>query len=56
MKSLTGPSEDDSRIGDMKHRWQGALEEQRTDDYYAAKRAESEFRIEGMYREVDLFA
>ena len=56
VKSLMGPSEDDSRICDMKHRWQGALEEQRTDDYYAAKRAESEFRIESMYREVDLFA
>ena len=56
VKSLIGSSQDESRIGEMKHRWQDEVEKQRSEDYHAAKRAKLESLLERIAPEVDIFA
>ena len=56
VKSLIGSSQDESRIGEMKHRWQDEVEKQRSEDYHAAKRAKLESLLERIASEVDIFA
>ena len=56
VNSLIGSSQDESRTGEMKHRWQDEVEKQHSEDYHAAKRAKLESLLERIAPEVDIFA